>query len=81
MEPELEENTVVKKGFSWEIPGLHTEINYLMRKERWKRQEVFKKKNQNISEGESSTGVTRGDQFFWKLSFLEKKKRRKLLQL
>ena len=44
MEPELEENTVVKKGFSWEIPSLHTEINYLMRKERWKRQKVFKKK-------------------------------------
>lgn len=42
MEPELEENTVVKKGFSWEIPSLHTEINYLMRKERWKRQNAFK---------------------------------------
>ena len=52
MEPELEENTVVKKGFSWEIPGLHTEINYLMRKERWKRQEVFKKKKKYLRRGE-----------------------------
>ena len=51
MEPELEENTVVKKGFSWEIPGLRTEINYLMRKEKWKRQKVFKGKNKIFQQG------------------------------
>ena len=51
MEPELEENTVVKKGFSWEIPGLHTEISYLMRKEKWKRQKVFKGRNKIFQQG------------------------------
>lgn len=53
MEPELEENTVVKKGFSWEIPGLHTEISYLMRKEKWKRQKCSREKK--IFQQESST--------------------------